>query len=291
MRAFQRLGVMALAVSLTVGTAWSAAIANPLLAERGALTSGDDALDDGSLYDKHTFSGISGQQITIYLESSDFDPYLILLDPQGKRISENDDISRSNRNSRLVITLPTTGTYTIIANSYEPGKSGTYSLQVNNADNSIVREGNRLALTPEIAQEMAAAAVPGNTPVCDAAILSTMTQLQRDRNLDVLVDAVRLRNYFRNVPSARPNGISVGLNGPAALSVMFSPQLLTYLSSELVQECATVGAIFFDSAEAGFERVFGYLPSDQSEISVSEFSCGDTDARRRKVDWGSRMCL
>lgn len=291
MRAFQRLGVMASVVSLTVGTTWSVAIANPLLAERGVLTSGDAALDDGSLYDKHTFSGVSGQQITIYLESSDFDPYLILLDPQGKRISENDDISRSNRNSRLMITLPTTGTYTIIANSYEPGKSGTYSLQVNNADNSIVREGSRLALTPELAQEMVAAAVPGNTPVCDAAILSTMNQLQHERNLDVLVDAVRLRSYFRTVPSARPNGISMGLNGPAALSVMFSPQLLTYLSSELVQDCTTVGAVFFDSTEAGFERVFGYLPSDRAEVSASEFPCEITANRRQKPDWGNRTCL
>jgi len=291
MRAFQRLGVIALAVSLSVFTARSAASANPLLAERGVLASGDAALDDGSLYDQHRFSGMSGQQISIYLESSEFDPYLILLDPQGKRISENDDISRSNRNSRLLITLPATGLYTIIANSYEPGKRGTYSLEVNDTNGSIGRSGTRTAVSPAIAREMAAAAVPGNTPICDAAIVSTMNQLQRGRELDVLVDAIRLRSYFRDVPSKRPNGISMGLNGPAALSVMFSPQLLSYLSSELVQECSTVGAIFFDSTEAGFERVFGYLPSDRPETSVNEFPCAITSNQRRKPDWGNRMCL
>lgn len=291
MRALQRLGIIASVVSLTVGTAWSAANANPLLAERGVLTSGDAALDDGSLYDRHTFSGVSGQQITIYLQSSDFDPYLILLDPQGQRISENDDISRSNRNSRLVITLPSTGLYTIIANSYEPGKSGTYSLEVNSLNGSAVQGRSRLAMTPAIAREMAAAAVPGNTPVCDEAILSTMSQLQSDRDLDVLVDAVRLRSYFRNFPSSRPNGISMGLNGPAALSVMFSPQLLTYLSSELIQECSTVGAVFFDSAEAGFERVFGYSSGDRGSAAASEFPCTYAGSRRGKPAWGNRTCL
>ena len=291
MRAFLRLGVIASSVILSLCVAGGGAIANPLLAERGVLTSGDDALDDGSLYDQHTFTGTSGQQISIYLESTDFDPYLILLDPQGKRISENDDISRSNRNSRLFITLPTTGTYTIIANSYEPGKRGTYSLEVNNTNGSIGQSNSRVAITPAIAREMAVAAVPGNNPVCDAAILTTMNQLQRDRDLDVLVDAILLRSYFRDVPSKRPNGISMGLNGPAALSVMFSPQLLNYLSSELVQDCTSVGAVFFDSAEAGFERVFGYLPSDNTEAAVGEFPCAITSNQRRKPDWGNRMCL
>ncbi|MEM6451295.1 MAG: PPC domain-containing protein [Cyanobacteria bacterium P01_D01_bin.105] len=272
-----------------VSTAESAASANLLLAERGVLTSDDTALDDGSLYDKHTFSGISGQQITIELESSEFDPYLILLDPQGKRISENDDISRSNRNSRLSITLPVTGEYTIIANSYEPGKSGTYSLQVSEGDSAISRQSNQRTSTPAIAQEMSTMVVPNSTPICDAAILSTMAQLKRDRRLNIFVEAVNLRSYFRNVPAARPNGISMGLDGPAALSVMFSPQLLTYLSSELVEECATVGAVFFNSAEAEFERVFGYLSGNHSSSAVSEFPC--TQTQHSRPDWGNRMCL
>lgn len=291
MRALQRLGIIASVVSLTVGTAWSAANANPLLAERGVLTSGDEALDDGSLYDKHKFSGNSGQQISIYLESSDFDPYLILLDPQGKRISENDDISRSNRNSRLSIVLPATGIYTIIANSYEPGSGGTYALRVNNLSSTMGQGGEALMLTPALAQQMVAAAVPGRSPVCDAAIVSTLDQLQSDRDLGVIVDAVQLRTYFRNVPSARPNGISMGLNGPAALSVMFSPQLLTFLSSELIQDCTTVGAVFFESAEAGFERVFGYLPSDRTDISADEFPCVTGHERRSRPEWGRRTCL
>ena len=131
MQALQRLGIIAITIGLTVCTAGRAAAANPImLEEQGLLSAGDSVLDDGSLYDTYRFLGSSGQRVTIYLESQDFDPYLILLDPAGRRISENDDISRTNRNSRLVITLPKTGTYTVVANSYEAGKNGGYRIKV-----------------------------------------------------------------------------------------------------------------------------------------------------------------
>jgi hypothetical protein len=132
MQALQRLGIIGTAIGLAVCTAWSAAVASPAMLEaQGVLASGDAVLDDGSLYDQYTFLGISGQPVIIYLESQEFDPYLILLDPDRRRISENDDISRSNRNSRLVVTLPRTGIYTVVANSYEAGTRGPYTLTIN----------------------------------------------------------------------------------------------------------------------------------------------------------------
>lgn len=140
MQALQRLGIMAITSGLAVCAAQanpiSVAQANPIkansiiLEEKGSLSAGDSVLDDGSLYDAYKFSGSSGQQVTINLESQDFDPYLILLDPSGRRISENDDISRTNRNSRLVVTLPDTGIYTAAANSYEAGKNGGYQIKI-----------------------------------------------------------------------------------------------------------------------------------------------------------------
>jgi hypothetical protein len=128
MRALSRFGVIFVAVISAVSA--GAAGAQTLLETQGALAAGDAVLDDGSLYDQYIFSSRSGQQVIIYLESRDFDPYLILLDPEGRRIGENDDISASNRNSRLVVTLPVTGTYTVVANSYESGKNGRYKISV-----------------------------------------------------------------------------------------------------------------------------------------------------------------
>jgi hypothetical protein len=53
------------------------------------------------------------------------------LNPDGSTLAENDDIAGST-NSRIPVsdfmTLPTTGTYTILANSFSPGATGGYSL-------------------------------------------------------------------------------------------------------------------------------------------------------------------
>lgn len=130
MRSLLRLSIASILASLVLCTGPSPSKAEVLVESQGRLSARDAVLEDGSRYDPYRFSGSSGQQVTIYLSSQDFDPYLILLDPQGRRIYENDDISRSDRNSRLVVTLPTTGTYTAVANSYEAGKNGRYFIKI-----------------------------------------------------------------------------------------------------------------------------------------------------------------
>jgi len=81
-------------------------------------------------------NGRSSQIWTVYLEGSsyyqidlisrEFDSYLTLL-LNGKVISENDD-GGSGRNSRISLTAPASGYYTIYASSYRG--SGQYSLSV-----------------------------------------------------------------------------------------------------------------------------------------------------------------
>jgi len=46
---------------------------------------------DGSYYNIYTFDGQAGEVIRIDMISNDFDAYLILFDPQGGRITQNDD--------------------------------------------------------------------------------------------------------------------------------------------------------------------------------------------------------
>lgn len=77
-----------------------------------------------------SFFGQTGQRITISLYGvSGFDTYLELLDPSGRLMRENDDISRSNRNSRIRMNLPRSGTYTIVAHGYNY-HGGSYHLYV-----------------------------------------------------------------------------------------------------------------------------------------------------------------
>jgi hypothetical protein len=91
---------------------------------RGTLS---DFNDDG-----WTFQGTAGQTITLELNaiSANIDPTVYIYNPDGSLLGQNDDIDfGSNTNSRLVITLPTTGTYTIVAGQFG-FESGDYELRV-----------------------------------------------------------------------------------------------------------------------------------------------------------------
>ncbi len=100
----------------------------------GNLQSGDCTFTDSSFYDAYTFNGTAGQQISIAMNSSQFNSYLFLYQgsyPGGTLVAQ-DNNSGGGNNARIpasgFLTLPSTGTYTILANSFAAGETGSYSL-------------------------------------------------------------------------------------------------------------------------------------------------------------------
>tara|TARA_A100001391_G_scaffold1033_3_gene1419 strand:+ start:9848 stop:12433 length:2586 start_codon:yes stop_codon:yes gene_type:complete len=95
----------------------------------GSLASGDDTISSGEYIDPYTFEGQRGQRVTFDMASSEFDTYLSLLMPGGGS-EENDDRAGEDgeTNSRLTVTLPETGTYTLVATSYQSGETGSYTI-------------------------------------------------------------------------------------------------------------------------------------------------------------------
>ncbi|HEX8160955.1 MAG TPA: pre-peptidase C-terminal domain-containing protein [Pyrinomonadaceae bacterium] len=99
----------------------------------GALAAGDCTRPDGTFFDAYTFSGTAGQQVSITMTSLQFDTYLYLLQPGETTITAGtiqDDDGGGGTNSRISVTLASTGTYTIIANSFVSGATGAYSLSL-----------------------------------------------------------------------------------------------------------------------------------------------------------------
>jgi S1-C subfamily serine protease len=105
-----------------------------------SLAQGDEMLSDGSLFKIYQFQGRTGQKLVVDMRSADIDPYLVLFDPAGKKIAEDDD-SAGKKDARIDVALPVNGTYTLYANAYEVGESGKYSLTAR------VNETNQTALT------------------------------------------------------------------------------------------------------------------------------------------------
>jgi len=95
----------------------------------GKLEEDDKQMHDGSYYDLYFFNGRRGQKISIDLKSSDFDPYLTLLDRDGTEIVSDND-SGGDHNSRIVTTLTYTGRYFIRVNSLKKDGKGKYILQL-----------------------------------------------------------------------------------------------------------------------------------------------------------------
>jgi len=116
------LSLLMAAIVLTggsIGFLPRSAQAQSMLQEQGSLQ---------PMQQEHLFSGEAGQTVTISLTSGEFDTFLMLLDPSGREIANNDDYARS-LNSSLVVTLSESGQYKVVVRSFS-GQGGSYTLSV-----------------------------------------------------------------------------------------------------------------------------------------------------------------
>lgn len=95
----------------------------------GQLAAGDAQLTSGEFQDTWQITGRQGQTVRISMTSSDFDTYLMVRGPAGTS-ADNDDRAQGDLNSEIVLTFPIDATYQIVATSYSPGETGSYSLTI-----------------------------------------------------------------------------------------------------------------------------------------------------------------
>jgi hypothetical protein len=94
------------------------------------LTASSPLMSDDSPYETWYLEGRAGQEVTITMRSSDFDAFLHIGLQGGDASLSSDDDSGGDLDARITITLPSTGTYVIIANTVSEGESGAYSVEV-----------------------------------------------------------------------------------------------------------------------------------------------------------------
>jgi hypothetical protein len=101
---------------------------------QGAIEPGqsiDNTLETGSNH-HYTFAAGASLNVTITLTSTEFDPFLELLGPNGEMVASNDDFE--GLNSQIgPITLGDAGEYTIVVRSFGNFGAGAYTLTLNNA--------------------------------------------------------------------------------------------------------------------------------------------------------------
>jgi hypothetical protein len=101
-------------------------------------------IDSFDTSDEWTFQGNVGDVITVSMLGSGVDSYLILRDPQGIELITDDD-SGGNLNSLISgYTLPSSGTYTIVATRFGQatgGSTGSYTLTLTFGTASVTPGG------------------------------------------------------------------------------------------------------------------------------------------------------
>jgi len=94
----------------------------------GSLTTSDCVFSGTTRYvDVYTLNGINGQNGSVSMNSTAVDSYLYIVN-SSNQVLYQDDNGGGGMNSRIVFTLPATGTYQIYATSSTAGQTGNYSL-------------------------------------------------------------------------------------------------------------------------------------------------------------------
>ncbi|MEO1076092.1 MAG: caspase family protein [Bacteroidota bacterium] len=103
----------------------------------GRLTQKDPTFSDRTPFHTWLFEGQTGDRVQVTLRSDDFDPYLILAEgtPSAPRkLAENNDGPGTTDGTAVItFTLPSTGTFTIYANTAAPA-TGAYALTYRSAE-------------------------------------------------------------------------------------------------------------------------------------------------------------
>lgn len=110
--------------------------------ESGRLEPGDETLTSGEYTDDYTFVGTGGPMI-VDLQSTEFDPYLIVQLPNGEQV-DNDDFEGSLTRSLLVVQSERGAQYRVLVTSFSPGETGAYDLRIHEGStDSPLAEGVR----------------------------------------------------------------------------------------------------------------------------------------------------
>lgn len=104
--------------------------ARVLISEQAALDPSDEMLRSGEYADRFPVQLIAGATVTVSLESLDFDPYLMVLDPSGATLLEIDDSVGAGTGVLETFEPLSSGLYTVVATSYAVADTGRYTLTV-----------------------------------------------------------------------------------------------------------------------------------------------------------------
>ena len=121
---------------------------------------------------------------------------------------------------------------------------------------------------------------------CQAALNEATNTVEEVPSVQMSTMDIRsLAEEYSDFPAERAHGVYIGIEGQAAINVLNSPQLLTSISSQLIEECDSVSMIKFAIHQTDWNVVFGLVDG-----SVLSFECIEPSLGRIR-QWGTTVCL
>lgn len=112
----------------------------------GILEPGDEIAGDGPYTDRWTVNLRAGQRARADVHSTDFDSYVIVKDPSGTTIA-NDDDSGGDKDASAPFRALTSGVYTVVVTSYDDNaRIGAYRVSVLSDSGDYGEPGASLAI-------------------------------------------------------------------------------------------------------------------------------------------------
>jgi serine protease Do len=104
-------------------------LAEIIVQSTGELSSRDESDITGKHYDIYRFTASRGDNVTLEVQSDEFDTYLVLRSPDGEILLRDDD-GGSGLNSRAAYLIGASGEYELVVTSVGSGSLGAYTVQI-----------------------------------------------------------------------------------------------------------------------------------------------------------------
>jgi hypothetical protein len=132
------------------------------------------------------------------------------------------------------------------------------------------------------AQDVATADNP-----CFAALQAVENTVEQGRDVAVTnIQIQEMSQSYADYPSERPKGLMFAMRGSDVAHVMNSPQLLTDLTTDVVNHCGAVSSMTFAGEHSDWAITYGLIDGQ-----IQQFSCLEAVRGGRSTRWGEHYCL
>jgi len=123
---------------------------------------------------------------------------------------------------------------------------------------------------------------------CPVALQSVRAKLQDLPNLEIASFAKRdISKAYSDYPKERPDGYSIDMRGNQVINLLNSPQLMTTLASQIIDNCKTVSLVSFGLANTDYAVLLGLMPNG----NVQQFECLEPGQASEEQVWGKKFCF